>query len=83
MKENVTLHHPKMDLLTKFGIPTSKNVRNISVGRCVIPCTCFGKSVEHTFSCRKMYLVKCTTLTWDTNGKVTISQLDIINECQK
>ena len=29
----------------------------ISVGRCVILCAFFGKSVKHTFSCRKMYLV--------------------------
>ena len=29
----------------------------ISVGRCVIPCAFFGKSVKHTFSCRKIYLV--------------------------
>ena len=28
-----------------------------SVGRCVIPCAFFGKSVKHTFSCRKMYHV--------------------------
>ena len=28
-----------------------------SVGRCVIPCAFFGKSVKHTFSCRKMYPV--------------------------
>ena len=28
-----------------------------SVGRCVIPCAFFGKSVKHTFSCRKMYSV--------------------------
>ena len=25
-----------------------------SVGRCVIPCAFFGKSVKHTFSCIKM-----------------------------
>ena len=28
-----------------------------SVGRCVIPWEFFGKSVKHTFSCRKMYSV--------------------------
>ena len=28
-----------------------------SVGRCVIPCAFFGKSVKHTFSCRRMYPV--------------------------
>ena len=28
-----------------------------SVGRCVIPWEFFGKSVKHTFSCRKMYPV--------------------------
>ena len=32
-------------------------VKSISVGRCVIPCAFFGKSVKHTFSCRKMYSV--------------------------
>ena len=26
-----------------------------SVGRCVIPCAFFGKSVKHIFSCSKMY----------------------------
>ena len=26
----------------------------LSVGRCVIPCAFFGKSVKHTFSCRKI-----------------------------
>ena len=30
----------------------------ISVGRCVIPCAFFGKSVKHTFSRRKMYPVE-------------------------
>ena len=30
---------------------------SISVGRCVIPCAFFGKSVKHTFSCRRMYPV--------------------------
>ena len=29
-----------------------------SVGRCVIPWEFLGKSVKHTFSCRKMYLVE-------------------------
>ena len=28
---------------------------SISVGRCVIPCAFFGKSVKHIFSCSKMY----------------------------
>ena len=28
---------------------------HISVGRCVIPCAFFGKSVKHIFSCSKMY----------------------------
>ena len=28
-----------------------------SVGRCVIPLEFLGKSVKHTFSCRKMYSV--------------------------
>ena len=28
-----------------------------SVGRCVIPWEFLGKSVKHTFSCRKMYPV--------------------------
>ena len=30
----------------------------LSVGRCVIPCAFFGKSIKHTFSCRKMYSAK-------------------------
>ena len=48
-----------MHLHTKFGIPTSKNIRDISVGRCVILCACFGKNVKqwHTFSSRKMHPV--------------------------
>ena len=28
-----------------------------SVGRCVITCAFFGKSVKHTLSCKKMYPV--------------------------
>ena len=32
-------------------------ISHISVGRCVIPCAFFGKSVKHTFSCRRMYPV--------------------------
>ena len=31
--------------------------QKISVGRCVIPCAFFGKSVKHTFSCKEMYPV--------------------------
>ena len=27
----------------------------VSVGRCVIPCAFFGKSVKHIFSCRQIY----------------------------
>ena len=34
-----------------------KTMKLYSVGRCVIPCAFFGKSVKHTFSCRKMYPV--------------------------
>ena len=30
-------------------------VYSYSVGRCVIPCAFFGKSVKHIFSCSKMY----------------------------
>ena len=30
-------------------------IRVLSVGHCVIPCEFFGKSVKHTFSCRKIY----------------------------
>ena len=30
---------------------------HVSVGRCVIPWEFLGKSVKHTFSCRKMYPV--------------------------
>ena len=33
------------------------NITHVSVGRCVIPWEFLGKSVKHTFSCRKMYPV--------------------------
>ena len=33
-------------------------IRVLSVGRCVIPCAFFGKSVKYTFSCRKYILNK-------------------------
>ena len=36
---------------------TRKLRESYSVGHCVIPCAFFGKSVKHTFSCRKMYSV--------------------------
>ena len=39
------------------SIPTLKMQTNFSVGRCVITCAFFGKSVKHTFSCSKMYSV--------------------------
>ena len=32
----------------------SYSAGGISVGHSVIPCAFFGKSVKHTFSCRKM-----------------------------
>ena len=44
------------------GVPRWSKISNmvmwhISVGRCVIPWEFLGKSVKHTFSCRKMYPV--------------------------
>ena len=51
-----------------------------SVGRCVIPCASFGKSVKHTFSSRKMYSVKekkmFTIFLWRFKVTVT-SQSDV------
>ena len=38
-------------------IPGQVSIRGYSVGRCVIPWEFLGKSVKHTFSCRKMYPV--------------------------
>ena len=49
LSDRVTNHKNKKDMQDKESI--------ISVGRCVIPCAFFGKSVKHTFSCRKMYSV--------------------------
>ena len=33
----------------------SNIIWGVSVGRCVIPCAFFDKSVKHIFSCIKMY----------------------------
>ena len=41
------------DILTAI----KQDLSVISVGRCVIPWEFLGKSVKHTFSCRKMYPV--------------------------
>ena len=40
-----------------LDVETSNFAGAYSVGRCVIPWEFLGKSVKHTFSCRKMYFV--------------------------
>ena len=56
----------RQDTLAPFEVKKTKirnrpkqvlwqTVTNYSVGRCVIPCAFFGKSVKHIFSCSKMY----------------------------
>ena len=51
----------KQNMILRLFMRTIGKLNNshapYSVGRCVIPCAFFGKSVKHTFSCRKMYPV--------------------------
>ena len=59
VKYNVSiLFYNRVYLSQYFGSTFVNNSKEeFSVGRCVIPCAFFGKSVKHTFSCRKMYPV--------------------------
>ena len=48
------------DIPSLFTVCLDKKQSSIltySVGRCVILCAFFGKSVKHAFSCKKMYPV--------------------------
>ena len=50
--------HQKSETVKHLTIlKVSKNLLIYSVGRCVIPCAFFGKSVKHIFSGRKIYPV--------------------------